>query len=164
MFFDVLKTEREKPIELIFGTDWWTDCDDVAALHILLKAHNRGLVNLKAIGVSSVMRYSAPSVKAVCEAQGLGSIPIGLDTNAVRKGLLCLYQKKLAAYCKTGFTNADCPEAYKLYRAALASSAEKAVMSRFTVASCSAMRIISSLIRMSPGPTPVMGEIAPCST
>jgi hypothetical protein len=128
MFFEELKTQREKPVDLIFGTDWWTDCDDVAALYVLLKAHNCGLIDLKAIGVSSVMRYSAPSVRAVCEAQELGSIPIGLDTKALRKGLFCLYQKKLASFCKTGFTNADCPEAYKLYRAALASAEEKAVI------------------------------------
>ncbi|MBR5424392.1 MAG: hypothetical protein IK108_10315 [Clostridia bacterium] len=127
MFFDELKENREKPTDLIFGTDWWTDCDDVAALSILLKAHNCGLINLKAIGVSSVMRYTAPSVRAVCDAQGLGDIPIGLDTSAVRRGILCLYQKKLASFCKTGFTNADCPEAYKLYRKALASS-DKAVI------------------------------------
>ena len=128
MIFEEIKTDREKPIELIFGTDWWTDCDDVAALDLLLKAHKRGLIDLKAIGVSSVMRYSAPSVRAVCEEQGLGEIPIGLDASAERKGLFCLYQKKLAAHCKTGFTNADCPEAHRLYRRALASSRDKAVI------------------------------------
>ncbi|MBQ6421904.1 MAG: hypothetical protein IJK02_12600 [Clostridia bacterium] len=100
----------------------------MAALDILLKAHTCGLISLMAVGVSSVMRYSAPSVRAVCEQHGLGDIPIGLDTNARRKGLFCLYQKKLAAFCKTGFTNADCPEAYKLYRRALASVPEKAVI------------------------------------
>ncbi|MBR0509603.1 MAG: hypothetical protein IJJ85_05755 [Clostridia bacterium] len=100
----------------------------MAALDILLKAHTCGLIGLMAVGVSSVMRYSAPSVRAVCEQHGLGDIPIGLDTNARRKGLFCLYQKKLAAFCKTGFTNADCPEAYKLYRRALASVPEKAVI------------------------------------
>ena len=128
MIFEEIKADREKPVELLFGTDWWTDCDDVAALNILLKAHRRGLIDLKAIGVSSVMRYSAPSVKAVCEEQGLGHIPIGLDTSADRKGVFCLYQKTLAAHCETGLTNADCPEAYQLYRRALASSRGKAVI------------------------------------
>ena len=128
MTFGELKAGREKPIALIFGTDWWTDCDDVAALTVLLKAHRYGLIDLKAIGISSVMRYSAPSVKTVCEEQGLGSIPIGLDTNARRKGLFCLYQKKLASFCESGFTNADCPEAYKLYRSVLAGAKEKAVI------------------------------------
>ncbi len=128
MVFEEIKANREKPIGLLFGTDWWTDCDDVAALEILLKAHRHGLIDLKAIGVSSVMRYSAPSVKAVCEQQGLGGIPIGLDTSAGRKGVFCLYQKKLAAFCRSGFTNADCPEAYKLYRKALSSMTEKAVI------------------------------------
>ena len=90
MIFDEIKADREQPVELIFGTDWWTDCDDVAALDILLKAHRYGLISLKAIGVSSVMRYSAPSVKAVCQEQGLGDVPIGLDTSARRKGVFCL--------------------------------------------------------------------------
>ncbi|MBQ6020238.1 MAG: hypothetical protein IJL26_08685 [Clostridia bacterium] len=128
MIFEEIKSGRKKPVELIFGTDWWTDCDDVAALDLLLKAHRSGLIDLKAIGVSSVMRYSAPSVRAVCEGQGLGCIPIGLDTSAERRGLFCLYQKKLAAFCRTGFTNADCPEAYQLYRRVLASVHEKAVI------------------------------------
>ena len=128
MIFEKIKADREKPIGIVFGTDWWTDCDDVAALDILLKAHRYGLIDLKAIGVSSVMRYSAPSVKAVCEQHGLGHIPISLDTSAARKGVFCLYQKKLAAHCISGFTNADCPEAYRLYRSVLASLPEKAVI------------------------------------
>ncbi len=128
MIFDDLKASRTKTIDLIFGTDWWTDCDDVAALEILLRAHLSGLIDLKAIGVSSVMRYSAPSIRAVCEERGLGAIPIGIDTSAERGGFLCLYQKKLAALCKTGLANADCPEAYKLYRGVLASAHKKVVI------------------------------------
>ena len=119
---------REKPLDIIFGTDWWTDCDDVAALDILLKAHKRGQIKLRAIGISSVMRYSAPSVKAMCEQYGLDGIPIGIDKGAERKGNFCMYQKKLASFCSSGFTNEDCPEAYKLYRSALASVPEKAVI------------------------------------
>ena len=128
MIFEDIKANREQPIALLFGTDWWTDCDDVAALDLLLKAHRSGLIDLKAIGVSSVMRYSAPSVKSVCEEQGLGEIPIGLDTGAERKGLFCLYQKKLAAHCGSGFVNEGCPEAYRLYRSVLSSLPGKAVI------------------------------------
>lgn len=128
MIFEEIKENRKTPVSLIFGTDWWTDCDDVAALTILLKAQKQGLVDLRAVGVSSVMQYTAPSVKAVCEAHGLGGVPIGLDTAAKRKGLFCLYQKKLAAFCASGFTNADCPEAYSLYRKELVSVQGKAVI------------------------------------
>lgn len=128
MIFESIGASREKPISVIFGTDWWTDCDDVAALDILLKAHRSGLIDLKAVGVNSVMRYSAPSLKAVCEQYGCGDIPIGLDTGAVRKGVFCLYQKKLAAFCRPGFSNADCPEGCRLYRRVLASLQEKAVI------------------------------------
>ena len=128
MIFDELQAKREKPIRLIFGTDWWTDCDDVLALEILLRAHRRGLISLEAIGVNSVMPYSAPSVRAVCEQHGLGSIPVGLDAGAVRKGVFCMYQKKLASFCASGATNADCPDAYKLYRKTLAAAEEKTVI------------------------------------
>ena len=128
MVFEELKSERKIPVDLLFGTDWWTDCDDVAALDILLKAHRQGLVSLKAIGLSSVMRYSAPSIKAVCEQHGLGDIPIGLTRDAERRGLFCMYQKKLAAYCTSGFSGADCPEASRLYRGALSSLPGKAVI------------------------------------
>ena len=128
MIFEELKRDGAAPVSVIFGTDWWTDCDDVAALSLLLKAHRAGLIDLKAIGVSSVMKYSAPSVKAVCEAHGLGGIPIGLDSAARRKGVFCLYQKTLASHCSAGFTNADCTEAYKLYRKALAGVQGSAVI------------------------------------
>ena len=125
MLFEELKENRIRPIPVLFGTDWWSDCDDVAALDILLKAHACGLVSIEAIGVNSVMPYSAASVKALCEQYSLSDIPIGLTSSAERKGLLCLYQKKLAAFCTQGFCNADCPEAFHLYRRALASAKEK---------------------------------------
>ena len=128
MTFEEIKTSREKPINIVFGTDWWSDCDDVAALDIMLKAHKHKLIDLKAIGINSVMKYSAPSVKAMCEQYGLSDIPIGLVTSAKRKGVLCLYQKKLASFCKSDFSNNDCPEAYKLYRKTLASLTQKAVI------------------------------------
>ena len=118
----------EQPLNIIFGTDWWTDCDDVAALDILLKAHKLGKIRLKAIGVNSVMKYSAPSVKAMCEQYGVDDVPIGLDKKANRKGNFCLYQKTLASYCSSGFTNRACPDAYKLYRRVLASSTGKTVI------------------------------------
>ncbi|MCR5690158.1 MAG: hypothetical protein K6G71_07910 [Clostridiales bacterium] len=145
MVFDELKATREKPIDVIFGTDWWSDCDDVAALDIILKAHGSGLIDLKAIGVNSVMPYSAPSVKALCEQYGLGSISIGLDKSAERKGLLCMYQKTLASFCRSGITNSDCPDAYKLYRRVLASVPEKAV-----VADVGFPGIIAELLMSSP--------------
>lgn len=128
MLFEERRATGKTPTRILFGTDWWTDCDDVAALALLLQAHKRALIDLKAIGVNSVMQYSAPSVKAVCEQYGCSNIPIGLDSSAVRKGVLCLYQKKLAAFCRSGFSNADCPEAWRLYRSTLASLQGKAVI------------------------------------
>ena len=145
MIFEEIKAKREAPVDVLFGTDWWTDCDDVAALDLLLRAHNYGLIRLRVIGVSSVMPYSAASVKAVCEAQGLGDIPGGLDSGALRRGVFCLYQKKLAAASRTGFTNADCPEAYMLYRKALSEVQGKAV-----IADVGFPQIVAALLRSGP--------------
>ena len=47
---------RGKPRRIIFGTDWWIDCDDIAVLDILSGVHKRGQIELQAICVSSVMR------------------------------------------------------------------------------------------------------------
>ena len=145
MIFEEIKTKRVIPIDVLFGTDWWTDCDDVAALELLLKAHNYGLIRLRAIGVSSVMRYSAASVKAVCEEHGRDDIPVGLDSGAVRRGLFCLYQKKLAAACKTAVTNDSCPEAYVLYRKALSEVQGKAV-----IADVGFPQIVAALLQSEP--------------
>ena len=152
MIFEELKAGRAQPVDLIFGTDWWTDCDDVAALALLLRAHNRGLIRLRAIGVSSVMRYSAASVKAVCEEQGLGDIPVGLDTGALRSGVFCLYQKKLAAACRTGFSNDACPEAYMLYRKALSEAQGKAV-----IVDVGFPQIVAELLRSGPDEYSALG-------
>lgn len=128
MIFEELKANREEPINILFGTDWWSDCDDVAALDIMLKAHKHRIIKLLAIGVNSVMKYSAPSVRAMCEQRSLSDIPIGLDSSARRKGQFCLYQKKLASFCRTDYNNSDCIEAYELYRSVLASLQGKAVI------------------------------------
>lgn len=123
-FEELLKT-RKKPVCLIHGTDWWTDCDDVAALRLLLRAHKAGLIRLLGIGINSVMEHSAPSVSAFCEYEGL-SVPIGVDRAAVRPGKGCKYQKLLASYPHPVRSNDECEEAWVLYRRLLAETDGKA--------------------------------------
>ena len=117
--YEELGALRPAPVAIIHGTDWWTDCDDIAALRILLRAHKAGVIRLLGIGLNSVMDDSAPSVSAFCNAEGL-DIPVGVDTSAVRDGKNCRYQALLASYPHTVRANADCPEARRLYRRLLA--------------------------------------------
>ena len=118
--FEKLKQTRKSPVKILHGTDWWTDCDDVAALRLLLRAHKAGLIELRGIGINSVMEYSAPSVSAFCAYDGLGEIPIGVDTAAVRDGECCRYQRVLASLPHPVRSNGECPEAWRLYRKRLA--------------------------------------------
>ena len=124
-FFDELKAERPAPVCLLHGTDWWTDCDDVAALRLLLRAHKAGLIRLLGIGINSVMKASAPSVSAFCRAEGVEP-PIGVDRSAVRPGDGCRYQRLLASFPRSVENNESCPEAWRLYRGALAACPGKA--------------------------------------
>ena len=117
--FDEIRQTRTEPVNLIHGTDWWTDCDDIAALRLLLNAHKAGIIRLLGIGINSVMEYSAPSVSAFCEYDGLW-LPVGVDKSAVRDGKHCRYQKLLAEYPHSIRSNDDCPDAWRLYRRLLA--------------------------------------------
>ncbi|MBQ7637763.1 MAG: hypothetical protein IJS90_02565 [Clostridia bacterium] len=109
----------DKKINIIHGTDWWTDCDDITALRVLCRAHKAEKINLLCVGINSVMEYSAPSVSAFTENEGV-KIPIGIDRSAVRDGKACKYQKLLASYPHSVRSNDDCPDAWKLYRKTLA--------------------------------------------
>lgn len=124
---ELLKAEGREPFDVLFGTDWWTDCDDVGALSLLLNAHKAGIIRLCCVGINSVMDLSAASVDALCAERGL-DIPIGIDTAAVRDPVNCRYQKPLAEASSRGLDNGDCPEAYKLYRSVLADSDGNAVI------------------------------------
>ena len=65
-------------INILHGTDWWTDCDDIAALRVLCRAHKAGRIKLCCVGINAVMEYSAPSVSAFLVNEGVDA-PIGVD-------------------------------------------------------------------------------------
>ncbi len=120
--FDRLKAERKAPVHILHGTDWWTDCDDVAALRLLCRAHKAGIIKLECVGINAVMEHSAPSVSAFLTSEGLEDIPVGVDFNAQYDGSRCRYQQVLAQYPKKINSNSECEPAYKLYRRALANA------------------------------------------
>ena len=150
--FEELAAERAAPIPILHGTDWWTDCDDVAALRLLLRAHRAGLIRLLGIGIDSVMEFSAPSVSAFCTDEGL-EIPIGIDPAAVRDGRNCRYQAVLAGFPHRVESNAACPDAVALYRGALAALPGKAVITEVGFPT-----ILSRLLKSPPdGLSPLTG-------
>ena len=67
---------------IILGTDWWTDCDDVAAVRILCRAHKKGLWTFRGAVIDACMPFSAPSLDAFIRSEGLEDIPISVDREA----------------------------------------------------------------------------------
>lgn len=120
---DTLKSESRKRVNILHGTDWWTDCDDVAALRILCRAHNENLINIKCVCADAVGRFTADSIDAFMKNEGV-EVPIGVDKSYSADDSRCRYQKRMTELPHTR-TNADCPDGYKLYRKMLWESEEK---------------------------------------
>ena len=115
--FEKLAAER-KPVKILHGTDWWTDCDDIAALRLLCRAHKAGAIELQCVCADAVMDKTASSISAFIKNEGV-CVPIGIDNSFVDDGRRGKYQDVFAEY-PHDVENADCEEAYKLYRRALA--------------------------------------------
>ncbi len=94
---------------IILGTDWWTDCDDVAAVRILCRGAGKGLWNIAGIAINASMEYSAASLNAFLTSEGYGDIPIGLDKNATDYGGSPSYQKRLTELLPHSITDNDDP-------------------------------------------------------
>ena len=108
--------------QMIFGTDWWTDCDDAVALRLLTRYVKQKKVKLLGIAVNACMEYSVASLKGFLEADGVKDVPVGIDLSATDFGGTPSYQKNLATrFCPKG-SNADAEDAVRLYRRLLAKS------------------------------------------
>jgi len=103
--------------EFIFGTDWWTDCDDLAAMRILLRAHKEGKIKLLGVGINACMEFSVPSVDGFIALEGVTDIPLGIDLKGTDfEGTHLKYQKNLAPFSVNYKKNEDAEDAVKLYR------------------------------------------------
>ena len=81
---------------IILGTDWWTDCDDIAAARILCRAHKKGLWRFRGAVLDACMQYSAPSLNAFLSSEGLADLPISIDLEATDfSGTLSKYQENM---------------------------------------------------------------------
>lgn len=103
--------------EFIFGTDWWTDCDDLAAMRILLRAHKRGDIRLLGVGINACMEYSVASVDGFINLEGVSDIPLGIDLKGTDfEGNHFKYQRTLSLSSCTYKKNEDAEDAVRLYR------------------------------------------------
>ena len=109
---------------IIVGTDWWTDCDDAVALRILARAHKKGEICIKGIGINGCMEHSVTSVEGFLCTEGVYDIPLGIDLDGTDFGGNPPYQKRLADYAKKYHSNKDAENAVRLYRRILAESTE----------------------------------------
>lgn len=109
--------------KFIFGTDWWTDCDDLAAMRILLRAHKNGEIRLLGVGINACMDLSVASVDGFINLEGIKDIPLGIDLKATDfEGTHLKYQKNLAPFAVKYKKNEEAEDAVRLYRRLLAES------------------------------------------
>ncbi len=109
--------------EFIFGTDWWTDCDDLAAMRILLRAHKKGEIKLLGVGINACMEYSVASVDGFINLEGVKNIPLGIDLEGTDfEGTHLKYQKNLAPCAVNYKKNEDAEDGVRLYRRLLSES------------------------------------------
>ncbi len=90
-----MKNPGETTRTVILGTDWWTDCDDVAALRILCRGDKLGWWKVAGVVCNAMMDHSAASLNAYLTTEGYGELPIGLDKAATDYGGNPPYQKRL---------------------------------------------------------------------
>lgn len=106
---------------VILGTDWWTDCDDVAAVRLVCRFAKERKWQLDGIILNACMPYSAPSLEAFLRHEGI-TCPIGIDPDAVDFGRNPPYQKNMAETLGGTLRNEQCEDGVSLYRRLLAAA------------------------------------------
>jgi len=92
----MINNALNKKRRIILGTDWWTDCDDIAALRIACRADKLGMWELSAVVLNACMEYSAASLDGFMIHEGYSHVPLGIDLDAVDFGRNPPYQKVLS--------------------------------------------------------------------
>lgn len=109
-----MNRENKRPI--LLGTDWWTDCDDAAALRIACRADKAGLWQLTGVICNAAMAHSAASLNAFLTAEGYADLPLGIDRDAVDYGRNPPYQEVLAQCLPHKVcSNEELPDALDVY-------------------------------------------------
>lgn len=112
---------------IMLGTDWWTDCDDIAAVRILCHGIKTDIWNVSGIVINACMRYSAISLSAFLTYEEIAPIEIGIDHNATDFGGNPPYQAPFAEYPHYINSNDECLDGVELYRNLLTRSEDNSV-------------------------------------
>ncbi len=110
--------------QIIFGTDWCCDCDDVFAARILARAHKDGRIGLLGASVNATVRESAASLDGFFELEGLHDIPIGVGAPIPDFDGESKYQARLAKHAVRYKTNSDAEDGVRIYRRLIAQATE----------------------------------------
>lgn len=112
--------------EMILGTDWDTDCDDVTAVRLITYYHRTNRIKLLGINIDSCKELSAPSLDSflkLCHSE----IPFGLDHEANDYPGDPTYQKYFAEQVPGTFRrNEETEDSVPFYRRLLASAERSA--------------------------------------
>lgn len=141
--------------QFIFGTDWWTDCDDCVAARLVARAAKANQIKLLGVGINATMEYSVASMKGFLKSEGVENIPIGIDLEATDYGGNPPYQKRLKeTYCPD-VTNADAMDGVRLYRKILAEAVGKVEIMEIGF-----MQILGNLLQSEPDDLSDLGGLA----
>lgn len=108
----------------IFGTDWWTDCDDAVAIRLLSYFVRKNEVKVLGFCVNARMEYSARSFDVFRKDCGFGNEPVSIDFDAVDFGRNPPYQKRLAEVEGCYLSENDFGKPVSMYRRLLAEAEE----------------------------------------
>lgn len=109
--------------KIILDTDMGVDCDDAAALAILLNAHKANKIELKAVTASSGREGATATIKVIMDYYGVSNIPIGSFSSNL---LECDYINNYAKAIKDRYNEKDIDNnSVKLIRKILSNSSEK---------------------------------------
>ncbi|MDO4570905.1 MAG: nucleoside hydrolase, partial [Planctomycetia bacterium] len=129
-FVPLAAGENETPLPIIFDTDIDTDCDDAGALAMLHFLADEGEVEILATLCSSHYAWSVPCIEAINTHFGRPDLPIGapkLPGASDRRG--SPYAKAIAERFPGKYrTNADAPDAVRIYRQILANAQDDSVV------------------------------------
>ena len=109
---------------VIFGTDWHSDVDDVVAMRILARAHKDKKINLLGAVINSCSPNAVRSLDGFLSTENV-FIPIGIDLSATIFPIKAKYQDRLALRATRFTANEQAEDGVKLYRKLIAESQEK---------------------------------------
>ena len=131
--------------DVIFGTDWFTDCDDCVAARVLARLSKQGMVNVLGVAANACNRYTARSLGAFLESEGLGDVQIGIDTKSNKNIGIPTYQIRMFKMPSKYSKNSDCIAAVSLYRKCLAGA-----QGRVDIIEVGFLQVLEQLLKSEP--------------